>query len=106
MAAGHAQVQAQLLALSRLCWGEVVTPGDSPTDSNLMAEIIQRIPITQPDSDCKSGQIPLPGSEFLSCRWALEGFPKGPALLSYLYTELQVGPCYIQKYHEHVCTCA
>ena len=23
-----------------------------------------------------------------SCRWAVEGFPKGPALLSYLYAEL------------------
>ena len=31
---------------------------------------------------------------FPSCQWAVHGFPKGPALLSYLYAELAEAECH------------
>lgn len=50
-----------------------------------MSEIIHSRPVTQTH--------PQPSQtlhqQSWDCRWAKEGFPKGPALLSYLYSELQ-----------------
>ena len=50
-----------------------------------MSEIIHSKPVTQPHPQ------PSQTSHQRSwgCKWAKEGFPKGPALLSYLYSELQ-----------------
>ena len=54
-------MQAQLQTLASVCWSEPVCP--SPE---------------------------APGSS-LGCRWAAQGFPQGPALLTYLQTELLEG---------------
>jgi len=78
-------LQAQLLTLSTLCWCEPLPGPDSITNSQLMSEIIHSRPVTQTH--------PQPSQtlhqQSWDCRWAKEGFPKGPALLSYLYSELQ-----------------
>ncbi len=76
-------LQAQLLTLSTLCWCEPLP--DSMTNSQLMSGIIHSNPVTQPHPHPSQ----TPHQQSRGCRWAKEGFPKGPALLSYLYSELQ-----------------
>ncbi len=78
-------LQAQLLTLSTLCWCEPLPNPDSMTNSQLMSEIIHSNPVTQPHPHPSQN----PHQQSWGCRWAKEGFPKGPALLSYLYSELQ-----------------
>ena len=80
-----AHLQAQLLTLSTLCWCEPLPGPDSVTNSQLMSEIIHRGPVTQPHPHPSQ----TPHQQSWGCRWAKEGFPKGPALLSYLYSEMQ-----------------
>ena len=70
-------LQAQLLILSRLCWSEPFT--DHNSSSHQLSVHAQ--------FSGSTGVRHL-HSEIPSCRWAAEGFPKGPALLSYLYAEL------------------
>ncbi len=55
------------------------------TNSQLMSEMIHSNPVTQPHPQPSQN----PHQQSWDCRWAKEGFPKGPALLSYLYSELQ-----------------
>lgn len=78
-------LQAQLLTLSSLCWCEPLPSPDTSTNSQLMLEIIHSRPVTQPH--------PQPSQtahqQSWGCRWDREGFPKGPALLSYLFSKLQ-----------------
>ncbi len=87
--APYMHLQAQLLTLSRLCWSEPVTGTDSITSPTLMSAIIRGAPMAQSGSESWPSQVLNPDSEFPNCRWAVEGFPKGPALLSYLYAKLQ-----------------
>ncbi|KAL0023111.1 hypothetical protein WJX77_002676 [Trebouxia sp. C0004] len=79
------RLQAQLLTLSTLCWCEPLPVPDTSTTSQLMSEIIHSRRVTQPHSQASQ----TPHQQSWGCRWAQEGFPKGPALLSYLYSELQ-----------------
>ena len=80
-------LQAQLLTLSKLCWSEAATGPVSVTNSAFMSDIMHSTPQTQPGSDPTPQQTLQPSPP--GCRWAAEGFPQGPALLDYLYNELQ-----------------
>ena len=69
-------LQAQLKTLASICWCEPLTEVDA--SSLALATLLPKAQQHQPDTT----------TSHMSCRWTLEGFPRGPALLTYLHSQL------------------
>ena len=78
-------LQAQLLSLSHICLSEPNT--ESGPRQGL--PVNNKLTLTAEAQSASDGvKHTAQAGAFPSCQWAVQGFPRGPALLSYLHAEL------------------
>ena len=81
-------LQAQLRTLSQICWSELTKDTVPETDQLQGPRQQDNHLLVRTQGSDSSATAQNKQSEFPSCRWTVEGFPKGPALLTHLHAEL------------------